>query len=64
VPCLRPRYRGKALASRVSDAKASLGTGDVGAARGASVASGTSGNFATHFTTLSKALTTSLLAFT
>jgi hypothetical protein len=38
-------------------------TSDAGAARGASVAGGAGGNFATHFATLSKASTTYLLAF-
>jgi hypothetical protein len=63
VPCLRPRGRGKASTSEVGDAEASLGTKDVGAACSVGVAGGTSGNFATHFATLSKASTTSLLAF-
>jgi hypothetical protein len=66
VLCLKPCYKGKALAFKVSNAKANLRTRDVGATCSASVisvANSISNNFATYFATLSKASTTSLLAF-
>jgi hypothetical protein len=53
VPCLANCQVGKTLASRVGDARASLG-----------VSSADSGSFATYFATVSNATTTALLAFT
>jgi len=56
VPCLGPLCRGRASDSGVGDARAGPGAG-------LRAGAGAISNFATYFATVSKASTTSLLAF-